>query len=133
MKLSDYRETFYEFSGKASDVTRQLAFAGIAIIWIFKIEDKQFPQIPSELLLPSITLALTLAFDLLQYVSAAIVWGIFQWYKERQLKNLSDDPDLDAPSILKLPQLTFFIFKIISVIFSYYLLVKYLAIVWFKT
>ena len=39
MKLSDYRETYYEFSGKASDVTRQLAFAGIAIVWIFKIEE----------------------------------------------------------------------------------------------
>ena len=34
--VEDYRQTFYEFSGKVSDITRQLAFAAIAVIWLFK-------------------------------------------------------------------------------------------------
>jgi len=38
MNLQDYRDDFYTYSGKASDISRQLAFAGIAIIWIFKKE-----------------------------------------------------------------------------------------------
>jgi hypothetical protein len=28
MKIEDYRQTFYTFSGKASDICRQLAFGG---------------------------------------------------------------------------------------------------------
>jgi len=35
MKLKEYKADFYELSGKASEINRQIAFAGIAIIWIF--------------------------------------------------------------------------------------------------
>ena len=66
MKLSDYRNTYYEFSDKASNVGRKLAFAGIAIIWIFKIEGEGAPKIPEKLFTPSALLATALAFDLLQ-------------------------------------------------------------------
>jgi len=133
MKLSDYRETYYEFSGKLSDVSRQLSFAGIALIWLFKLDSTTVPKVPDELLLPAITLSLALAFDLLQYVSASVVWGIFQWHKEKQLTVLSENPELESPSILKWPQFTFFVLKIMSVILSYYLLVKYLSTIWFKS
>ena len=133
MKLSDYRETYYEFSGKLSDVSRQLSFAGIALIWLFKLDSTPAPKVPDELLLPAITLSLALAFDLLQYVSASIVWGVFQWHKEKQLTHLSENPELESPSILKWPQFTFFVLKIMSVILSYYLLVKYLSTIWFKS
>jgi hypothetical protein len=36
--VEDYRKTSYEFSGKASDASRQLAFAAIAVIWLFKTD-----------------------------------------------------------------------------------------------
>ncbi len=48
MKLSDYRETYYEFSGKLSDVSRQLSFAGIALIWLFKLDSTPVPKVPDE-------------------------------------------------------------------------------------
>jgi len=32
MKLSEYKQDFYSFTGKLSDINRQIAFAGIAII-----------------------------------------------------------------------------------------------------
>lgn len=127
MKLSDYRNTYYEFSGKVSDITRQLSFAGIAIIWLFRVKQEDFPKIPNELILPTITISLTLAFDLLQYVAATAVWGIFQWYKERQLEDLSEDPDLDSPAKLKWLQFSFFILKLFFLIFSYYLIIVYLS------
>ena len=133
MKLSDYRNTYYEFSGKTSDIARQLAFAGIALVWIFKTNNGTFPRVPKELLLPTITLALTLAFDLLQYISATIIWGSFQWNKERQLEDLSEDPELESSAKLKWPQLTFFSLKIISVIISYYFLINYLVAIWSKS
>lgn len=133
MKLSDYRQTYYEFSGKLSDVARHLAFAGIALVWLFRIQEDHVPKIPKELILPAITLALTLAFDLLHYLSGSVVWGIFQWYQERQLTDLSENPDLDSSSILKWPQFTFFVLKIVTVTLSYCLLVSYLSTSWLKS
>ena len=133
MKLSEYQITYYEFSGKTSDITRQLTFAGLALVWIFKIKDGTLLVVPKELLLPTITLALTLTLDLLQYISATMVWGIFQWHKERQLNDISEDPELESSPKLKYPQLIFFTLKIVSVIFSYYFLVKYLVTIWSKS
>ena len=121
MKLKEYKKTYYEFSGMASDISRQLAFAGIAVVWIFRLGGKA-PTIPDSLLLPFALLVSCLFFDLLQYLSATCIWGIFQWYKETRLqvteknKTLSeiDEMELDSPSWLKHPQFIFFVLKMIS-------------------
>ena len=126
-KLSNYMEDYYEFSGKASDVARKLAFAGIALIWIFKIETQPTPKIPPDLVLPTALLALTLAFDLLQYVAATCVWGVFQWYHERRIGDTSKDPEIDAPSLLKWPQFIFFVLKLCTVLLAYILITIFIA------
>jgi hypothetical protein len=125
MKLSDYEKVYHEFSGKTSDITRKLAFAGIALVWIFKIETLPTPMIPKELRIPTILLALTLIFDLLQYVAGTTIWGIFQWHQERKLENLKDDPELEAPSWFKRPQLFFFCLKVITVLSAYFFITVY--------
>lgn len=132
MKLSDYRETYYEFSGKASDVARNLAFAGIALVWIFKTSDSPNPKIPKDLILPTGLLAITLAFDLFQYVVATSIWGFFQWNEERKLEDINEDPELDAPPCFKWPQITFFALKLISVASAYVLLVLYIWRIWLQ-
>ena len=38
MKFEEYKKDSYEFSKSTSDLVRQFAFAGIAIIWIFKYQ-----------------------------------------------------------------------------------------------
>jgi hypothetical protein len=130
MKLQDYRETYYEFSSTASEVARKLSFAGIALIWLFKIESLPIPKIPHELILPTGLLALSLSFDLLQYILASAIWGIFQWYQEKKLKSISDNPDLAAPSILKLPQFFLFWSKLFLAMAAYILIVKYILLCW---
>jgi len=79
MKLDDAREFYYFFTGKTSEIVRQLALAGIAVIWIFKIGQN---QIPSELLLPLYLIAVTLVLDFLQYFVAATIWGVFSRHQE---------------------------------------------------
>ena len=83
MNLQGYRETFYTYSGKASDLTRQLAFAGIAVIWLFKKEPVQGLTIPHELIFPGLLIVTCLAFDLAQYGLGSLLWYIF--YKSRSL------------------------------------------------
>lgn len=132
MKLSKYREVYYEFSQKASDVARQLAFAGIAFVWIFKYQDGDAYRIPDQLLLPAIFFAMTLALDLLQYIFATAIWGIFQWHKERQMGGLGIDPDLDSSVWLKRPQFLCFVFKLVAIIIAYLTLVLYIIDIWLK-
>ena len=43
MKLSEYANVYAEFSGKASDVARQLAFAGLALVWLFRESNGPVP------------------------------------------------------------------------------------------
>jgi hypothetical protein len=76
-KLSQYWENFEEYTGKASDVTRQLSFAGIAVVWLLRTGGGGSLPIPSALLLPLALFVWSLSFDLLQYVVASVVWGSF--------------------------------------------------------
>jgi len=133
-KLSQYRETYYAFSAKLSDVSRSLAFAGLAIVWIFKVDTGTGPRPPETLLAPAILLGLGLALDLLQYLAQTTVWGIFQWHHDRKLRDpATEDPDLDAPSWLRWPGFIFFVTKLAVVMVGYCLLLAYLLSLWRPT
>jgi hypothetical protein len=121
MKLSEYRQDYYEFSGKASDVSRNLAFAGVAVIWLFKVGDST-PILPRNLVLPLLLFCVGLACDLLQYVASVVVWGSFQWRHDQRLANPHDDPELDAPSWFNWPALVFFTAKLVAVSVGYVVL-----------
>jgi hypothetical protein len=126
MNLPGYRETFYFYSGKVSDLSRQLAFAGIAVIWIFKKDvatDKL--TIPGALTLPLLLLVACLGFDILQYFAGSVVWRCVYRAKERagfdEVQDLGHhSPWLEAPIWL------FFLLKFLSLISAYTLIAKYL-------
>jgi hypothetical protein len=103
MKLEDVRTTYNELTGKASDIVRQLGFAGIALIWLFRTEVAGQPRVPHALLLPGLLIVTALTFDLLQYVSGAIVWGALNRAKERagwpQEKEFTAHPALNWPAL----------------------------------
>ena len=124
MKLAEYKSDFYHFTGKLSDINRQIAFAGIALIWIFKKTNGTQITICDELELPAILLAVGLGFDILQYIYQSITWAIFYRYHEK--KNSNPDLDILASPVLNYPSWTFFILKVLSVIVSYVFIVKYL-------
>lgn len=129
MKLADYRGDYYAFSAKASDISRQLSFAGIALIWILRSKSAE-PIIPKELLLPAAIFVGALALDLLQAIYSTFVWGLFSWYHEWQDK----DPgkDLDAPAWFNWPTLTFFWGKVLAVIFAYLMALRYVWVLFGK-
>ncbi len=124
MKLKDAREAYYEYSRKASEVSRSLAFAGIALIWIFKEDVAGSPRVPAGLVLPSILLASSLAFDLLQGVVASLLWGGFHRFKERQIKP-GEDPEFKAPRWINWPTLFCFWGKLILVGAGLYLIILF--------
>jgi len=125
MKLKDARDLYYFYSGKTSDLVRQLGLAGIAVIWIFKNEVQGIPKIPEALALPLILIVLGLALDLLQYTVATSIWGVFQRHKEKS--GVGEDVDFLAPKQFNWPTILFFVLKAVSIIVAYAYLLRYLA------
>jgi len=130
MKLSEYKETYYTFSGKASDVARAAAFAGIALTWVFKIDAKPIPRLPDELLLPTGLFALGLGLDLIHYVTGSIIWGLFHRYHEKCLANPTDDPELEhSPWLLRIINVLFAL-KLMCVLAGYAFMIVYIIQQW---
>ena len=120
MKLSKALEDSYFFSGKVSANSRQLAFAGIAIIWLFKKTTINSP----EIYLPLICFISALAIDLLQYVVATVTWTLFHRHHEKKTKSPEDDPDIPAPSYLNWITWFLFSFKVIVILFACVVLIR---------
>lgn len=124
MKLEEYKKDSYEFSKSTSDLVRQFAFAGIAIIWIFKYQKPVDHLIPVELFKPLLFLIITLAFDLLQYFVPSIIWTFFYKYHERQGRK--NDYELKANKWLSRPGWLLYYGKIIMLIISYAFITKFI-------
>ena len=118
MRLKEAREQYYEFSGKLSDVNRQLGFAGIAVVWIFAQGDGDLRlSIPAELLFPLLLFVLGLALDVSHYASAAVLWG---WYhRSRERMGASEDCDVSPHRAINWPAIFFFWTKVLSVAAGY--------------
>ena len=83
-------------TGKASDVGRQLAFAGLAVVWILReATDKPLGEALVE---PLLWFVACLLLDLLQYVWCSFVWTIF--YNYQYEKHESDDARIDIPGAI---------------------------------
>lgn len=126
MNLSGYRETYYGFSGSASAVTRQAAFAGIALVWIFNTRGGETITLPQELLWPTLFLVACLACDLLQYIYSAAIWGFYHRHLEKS--GLKEDEEITAPKFFNWPGIGLFWGKHVFVLFGYYGLLSYLLV-----
>jgi hypothetical protein len=123
VKLQDYRDDFYTFSGKASDISRQLAFAGIAIIWLFKKDALPALSIPHELLVPGILILFSLALDLFHYCLASLIWRLY--YRSKEKSGTSEDEELQHSVWLERPLWFLFVAKIILVLLAYLWIIRY--------
>lgn len=126
MKLSEYKDVAFEYTGHASDRIRAAALGGIAIAWIFKIDLDGGPVLPDPLVVSLILFGIGLFLDVLQSVTAAVIWTIFHRHHERKLEDVkTEDPDLDHPTIL--PNILYWLFytKMIPVLGGYVVLVYY--------
>lgn len=123
-KLSEYKEDYYLFTGKLSDINRQIAFAGIAIIWIFKETDGPLISVDSQLVLAAILIILALALDMVQYIYQSIAWSIF--YTKKNKKCVSEDDLIESSPWMNVPSWIFFSFKVLFVIFAYVIIICFL-------
>lgn len=122
--LSAYRSDYFTASKQLSDITRNMALSGIAIIWLFnRIEISKEPtnaikqtiSLPNELHLPLFLIILVLCLDFLQYLWQTISLKAFyddklkdeeseynQLSTDEAKEKFEKDPKLyDAPKHIK--------------------------------
>lgn len=124
MRLSEIRTAYEDLSGKLSDISRQLCFAGFAVIWIYNKSDNNI-SVPQELYLPTLLLCVSLFFDVMQYLVASLSWYIF--YLNKREKNTNDDNvEIKEPEKLNIAPWILFVLKIITLIVGYFYIGKFL-------
>jgi hypothetical protein len=119
MKLQDYREISYKFSGTASTIARQLSFAAIGVIWLFKSDNSAgSPTLPAQLFLPAALVCAALFFDLLQYVLGYLTWHLY--FRAKEKAGVKENVDLPRHSAaLQWPISVPFWLKIFLVFLTY--------------
>lgn len=120
----------YVFSGKESDLNRQLAFATIALIWPFKKDVQGQPAVPEELILPGILVIRSLALDMLQYCVASIIWRAF--YRAKEKEGMPEDAELDHSVWLEIPITMLLAAKILCVMAAYVVILIFLFGIFFR-
>ena len=125
MNLDKARENYYFYSGKTSDIVRQLGLGAIAIIWLFRTNESGIVAVPAALVVPLILVVASLACDLLQYAIAAMLWSYFAWSKERA--GISESNTFKAPESINWPTILFFYAKVLLVIMAYWSIFKFLS------
>ncbi len=125
--LKEYLNDYHEYSKLLSASNRQLTFAGIAIIWIFRNSIGILPLIPFELLLPLTLFVLSLFFEIMQYLSGTLIWRWFfhsheKAYRAKKLKNVDD---IVAPNLYQKIITGFFYLKVVSTISAYIFLLLF--------
>lgn len=114
-RLAEIDQAKNDATGKASEVGRQLAFAGIATIWLLTDEN---PRVIGNILLIGLVLfSSALLLDFLQYVYCSYIWKRF--YNEHFNKHNNDDAFVDIPDNLSERIYRFFWAKIFLLIIGY--------------
>ncbi len=103
MTLKSVHEAKDIFSSKASELVRQHAFAGIAMIWVIRTgeEGNLWLKWEDALILPLLLFALTLMADFLQYALAADRWNDF--FRQQEKAGALPSTPLAAPTSINRP------------------------------
>lgn len=126
MNLKFAQDRYSYYSGKLSDIVRQLGFAGIALVWLFRSEVAGQWYVSAPLVLVATVLVAALALDFLQYVSGALAWGIFHRQKEKA--KTKHDEEFEAPRWINWPAICFFWAKVSAIAIAYALMFRFLAL-----
>ena len=111
------------YSGTASEIARQLAFAGVAVIWLFRVGGADAAGVRFEpiLLWPLAGFTVALLLDILQYVYSSIAWWIFYLQCESKIKakSLAEDALINTPWWVLIANYVCYFGKLIAIIISY--------------
>lgn len=116
MNIKEIRAAADVFTEKLSDLCHQLSFAGIAIVWIFRIKSPDAGGVvyPGSLVYPITFFVLSLLFALLQYAYAS-----YKWTKIGDKLDNEGIEDDEISNCVNKPTTILFILKVTFVFLGY--------------
>ncbi|HVZ69606.1 MAG TPA: hypothetical protein VG891_09090 [Rhizomicrobium sp.] len=123
IKLQDVWGFYDAYNKSVNEISRQVSYAGIALIWVFKISSPDGIRIPKQLFVAAFLLGLCIVFDFLQYVIGSITYQIYGSYKE---KRVSENEAFQQPNWLLMPMDGLFFLKITAAVAGYVFILEYL-------
>jgi hypothetical protein len=127
MKRADARAAYDDYSRSTSDKVRQLAFAAIGVVWVFRPDASL--QLPRTLLWAATFAVIVLALDVLQSLYGTIAWGVLHRRKEHE--GLGHDAEFKAPREINWPTNSLFAGKVVALAVCYGFLFRHLfALLW---
>lgn len=118
MQLSEIRKAYEELSGSLSKVNRQLTFAGIGIVWLFRVTDSTGnTTIDTDMLMPILFFVISFAFDVLQYLYLSIAWYIFYWRQRND--RVKEDDEVNESEYMNIPAWIMWFLKVVALIIAY--------------
>lgn len=123
MTLDEIWKQYEAYSKSASDSARQLSLAGIAVVWLFKLEKGDTLHLDWMTLVAGTCFVAALACDLLQFISGTLVYFFIGRSRERKPPHKRDG---DYPDYVLWPIDIFFVLKFILVMVGYFELLRFL-------
>lgn len=124
---AEAQDEYYKRSAKASDIARQLAFAALALIWLFRSQQADGTVSLDRLLLyAGIFLVAGLAVDLIHAIASSSTIGIYNWWYIRDKPTTTDNTNIDFPRSLVLPVWILWILKFFLIAVSYVFILVFL-------
>jgi hypothetical protein len=124
MKRSQVRTAYLDYSGRTSENVRQLSFAALGIIWVFRPSTANL-TFSRTLLIAGTCAVSALVLDFLQSLYGTVAWGWF--HRQKELTGLDDDAEFKAPRQMNWPTNALFLLKVVALIPCYALLLRHLA------
>lgn len=128
MTLKEIRDDYVRYSANVSELSRNLSYAGIGVIWIFKQTSSGglslfMNSIPEVLRLPLILFIVVLFLDLSQYVIQTAIW--YPYYLKNKKKHANENEEdviLNEPEIYSAIPWCLWIIKLVIVVAAYVLM-----------
>lgn len=111
MKLEEIRATYYESSGKVSDLVRSLSYSCIAVVWIIRIGEAESIKFDPLLLWVLISAIAALGLDFMHYLTQTLVWGCLN--DRMHNKGIKLEAEVTVSKSLTTPAKVFFWAKIL--------------------
>lgn len=122
MELKEYKSISHDYTAKASEIARQLNFAGIGIIWIVKTTFPELKLTDFQLLFPLILITVSMILDFLQYFIGGVIW--IDFYKSKEKAGISKSADVKSPEWRNRILYVFYYVKISSMFLAYIFIIK---------
>jgi len=131
IKLKKILDDFDKASGTLSTINRQIAFAGVGIVWIFVKTTDEKLLIDNTLLYAMMFFVAALLFDIVQYAYKTIFFECFRRYHEKKFDKPYNgnvlEENVELSNRWNFPTWIFFGFKILFVVIGYCFLLCFIC------